>query len=97
MTVPEAAIGIFLSQIVDPFRLGLLAALLLTAANTARHTGVALPLACGIVFVAVLIPLTFSPEAGNWWQLVGVGLATNAVVVAAALGAWALVARLRAR
>lgn len=78
-------LDIVIAQLLDPFRIGLLAFLVLTARNTAAHTGWLLPIAAGIVFVAVLIPLTMAPDAENWWMLVGCGLLSNTVVAVAML------------
>lgn len=86
--------AIFFSQITDPFRLGLLAVLLLTTRNTAAHTGIAIPILAGILFVAILIPLTFSPDAANWWTIAGVGLLSNGVIVAVFLAAYLAYSRL---
>lgn len=91
------AYDIFVAQITDPFRIGLLIALLLTTRNTVARTGVVLPLLAGLVFVAILIPLTFSSGADDWWTLVAVGLLSNAAILAVALGLWLAFARLAAR
>ncbi|MHB2265143.1 hypothetical protein [Aliihoeflea sp. PC F10.4] len=74
---------IFSEQFFDPFRAGLLLFLVLTARNTSAVTGMLMPLAAGIFFVAVLIPLSFAPEAPNWWNLVVAGIVTNTIIVAA--------------
>jgi hypothetical protein len=77
---------IFSAQFFDPFRAGLLLFLVLTARNTSGVTGMLMPLAAGVFFVAVLIPLSFSPDATNWWNLVLAGIVTNAIIVAALVG-----------
>ncbi|MET0168975.1 MAG: hypothetical protein ABW191_01130, partial [Aliihoeflea sp.] len=64
----------------------LLLFLVLTARNTSGVTGMLMPLAAGVFFVAVLIPLSFSPDATNWWNLVLAGIVTNAIIVAALVG-----------
>ncbi|MCO6390330.1 hypothetical protein GTW25_04730 [Aliihoeflea aestuarii] len=74
---------IFSEQFFDPFRAGLLLFLVLTARNTSAVSGTLLPLAAGIFFVAVLIPLSFAPDAANWWNLVLAGIVTNTIIVAA--------------
>lgn len=56
-------LGLLLSQLLDPFRIVLLVALVLTARNTAITVGMAIPLALGIVFVAVLLPATTQTSA----------------------------------
>ncbi len=82
MTVTD----ILLTQITDPFRIGLLIALLVTARRTVDATGTILPLLLGIVFVAVIIPATRSSTGGPaLWQAVGVGLVSNALLLGVAL------------
>ncbi len=53
---------LLLSQLLDPFRIGLLLALVFTAYNTAGAVGMAVPLILGAAFVAVLIPTTMQSE-----------------------------------
>jgi len=77
---------IFIAQLLDPFRIGLLLALLLTARNTMAHTGMVLPLGAGVLFIAALIPLSFSAGAENWWTLFAIGIISNCVIVAIVLG-----------
>ena len=48
---------LFLAQLADPFRIGLLIALIATTQRTVAATGKVIPLLAGIVFVAVLILL----------------------------------------
>ena len=72
---------ILLSQLLDPFRIGLLIALVVTAYNTAGTVGVTVPLVLGAVFVAVLIPITMqSEEVAKMWAILA-GLAANAILV----------------
>lgn len=83
---------LLISQLLDPFRIVLLVALVLTARNTAATVGIAVPIALGIVFVAVLLPATTqtSAEVAKTTAILS-GLVINAVVVLvllAALGAW---------
>src|SRR4028118_1889563 len=54
MTISE----ILLSQLTDPFRLGLIVALVVTMLRTEAVTGRWVPLATGVVFVAFILPLT---------------------------------------
>ena len=78
MTLTE----ILLSQLADPFRVGLLVFLLLTTLRTAHHTGRLVPLALGAVFVAVLIPTTFgNPELAIAAQI-GIGIVANVLILA---------------
>lgn len=90
---------LLISQLTEPFRIGLLIALFVTMLRTRANSGVWLPLAIGVVFVAVLIPLSHvagAPKAPVA-QEIGVGLAVNVVLMAAILGIWAVVQRLRAK
>lgn len=88
---------IFISQITDPFRIALLVALGLTTLRTSAVTGAVVPLAAGVVFVAVIIPTTLSPASGQLWQAIGVGLVSNTVWLAVLLGLKALWQRFGAR
>ncbi len=75
-------ISLFTSQITDIFRLGLLAGLIFTTERTRAQTGILLPLVAGIVFVAVIIPSTITTSNVDIASAVGVGLVSNAVIVA---------------
>ncbi|MCA0276322.1 MAG: hypothetical protein LCH86_09985 [Proteobacteria bacterium] len=88
-------LDLYLAQLIDPFRIGLLAALLLTAANTAPTLNRWIPIALGVVFVAVLIPYSFgSSEDIAKAFAVGMGLISNVTLLAVLLGAKALYTRL---
>ncbi|MCA3530622.1 MAG: hypothetical protein IOC91_01545 [Rhodobacter sp.] len=92
MTLTE----VFLAQLADPFRIGLLIALIATTMRTVTVTGKVIPLLAVAVFVAVLIPATLSPPQGVTMQVAaGVGLAANAVILAALLAGYALLRRIR--
>lgn len=92
MTLTE----VFLAQLADPFRIGLLIALIATTMRTVTVTGKVIPLLAGAVFVAVLIPATVSPPPGVTMQAAaGVGLAANAVILAVLLAGYALFRRIR--
>jgi hypothetical protein len=92
MTLTE----LFLSQIADPFRIGLLIALLATTERTAQAMGRLIPLAAGMVFVAALIPLTIARGAGvDAPMAIGVGIVANAVILAVLLAVWTVYLRLR--
>lgn len=60
-----------ISQATDVFRIGLLIALILTMLRTEQATGTLVPLAAGILFVAVLIPMTIPGSAIQpiWMQI----------------------------
>lgn len=88
-------LDIYLAQLTDPFRIGLLIALVLTAANTAQALNRWIPIALGIVFVAVLIPFSIGANATvDATTSVLVGLVTNATILAVLLAAKALYSRL---
>jgi hypothetical protein len=92
MTLTE----LFQTQLADPFRIGLLIALIYTTARTVAVTGKVIPLLAGLVFVAVLIPATLTPVPGvTFGQAAGVGIVANAVILAVLLGGYALIRRFR--
>lgn len=82
-------------QLTDPFRMGLIVALMLTQARTEAVTGRWLPLAAGVVFVAVILPATMGAGEAPLWRAVVLGFAANVALLAAALAVRALVLRLR--
>ena len=83
-----------LSQLADPFRIGLLIALFVTMLRTRAASGTIVPLAVGAVFVAVILPVSAqSTLAAPLATLVGVGIVANAVLLAIMLGAWTLYQR----
>lgn len=90
---------LLVSQLSDPFRIGLVFFLFLTALRTRATMGLITPLALGLVFVAVLLPLTTGAAAfpDNQARLVAIawGLIANAIILGIVLGAWALWERIR--
>lgn len=88
-------LDIYLAQLVDPFRIGLLVAMLLTSASTAPTLNRWIPIALGVVFIAVLIPFSFgSTDETTKALAVGIGLGSNATVLAVLLAAQALYRRM---
>lgn len=87
-------LDIYLAQLLDPFRIGLLVALVLTAANTAQALNRWIPIALGIVFVAVLIPYSLGSAQDHSAASVLVGLFSNATILALLFAAKALYSRL---
>lgn len=82
------AMDLFVSQLIDPFRIGLLFFLLHTAYRTRPTTGLIAPLILGIVFVAILLPLTTArahPDMVPLWQSVVFGILSNTMILAAFL------------
>ena len=92
MTLPD----LLLSQLSDPFRIGLLIALFITMLRTRTASGIWVPLAAGVVFVAVILPSTMQATSVPLMQAVLVGLVANLVILAVILGAWELFQRFRA-
>lgn len=89
-------IDILTSQLMDPFRVGLLVALVATTRRTRSATGTWLPLALGVGFVAAMIPTMMPvPGAPDVWLQIGVGVVANVVLLAVIMVIWALVERLR--
>ncbi len=94
----DEIVQILVEQLADPFRIGLLVALLFTAANSRGTLNRWLPIALGLVFVAVLIPTALASENGEpVGAQIGVGLFSNAVILAILLAAEAVFERLRRR
>ena len=88
--------NLILSQLADPFRIGLMVALVITMQRTQGTTGVWVPLAAGVLFVAVIIPSTMlTVLAQPLWQVVAVGMVSNAIILAVILSAWAIYQRFR--
>jgi uncharacterized membrane protein (GlpM family) len=90
MTLTE----LLLSQLTDVFRIGLVIALVATALRNRAVTGMAIPLAAGILFIAVIIPATL-PGTEPMMRAVGVGMMANLILVALAVAVWQIVGRLR--
>ena len=86
------------SQLLDPVRIGLLIALIVTTRQTSGHTGHVFPLALGALFVAVLIPTVMSASAAvDTTTAVAVGVLVNAAILAVLFGALALWQRMSTR
>ena len=88
-------VDIFITQIGDPLRVVLLAAVIALQPRLEGRLGKIPTLAAGLVLVALLIPLLL--PNGNVWFLVAaaIGLVTNAILMGLLLGIWALVRRFR--
>jgi hypothetical protein len=84
-------IDIVFSQLIDPFRIGLIFFLLLTAIRTRANMGLMMPLAMGVIFIAILIPLT-TAAASMVPRLtaIGLGVVSNAVILAIFLAGWTI-------
>lgn len=79
-------IDLIQSQLMDPLRAGLILGLVITMYRTARVTGQALPLAAGVLFVAVILPLTNPKPPVTLTDAVLAGVVSNLVLLAIVLG-----------
>lgn len=85
------------SGMIDPFRIGLIVALYVTMLRTRQATGTLVPLAAGVLFVAVIIPVTMGGIGDPVPIAVRVlaGIVSNIVIVAVVAGLWMLWLRMR--
>ena len=88
-------LDLVLSQLTDPFRIGLIIALVVTMLRPSAVTGRALPLTLGVVFVAVILPTTMPGGAASLSNAILAGLISNLIILGLVLPIAALVARLR--
>jgi uncharacterized membrane protein YqjE len=87
-------IDILVSQLTDVFRIGLIIALIATAYRTRANTGLVMPLVLGVIFVALMIPMTLPSAGGDpLWRLAAVGVVANLILLAVAGGVWTLIRR----
>lgn len=87
-------IDLIASQLTDPFRIGLLAVLVMTTRQTAAHTGHWIPLGVGALFVAFLIPNTLGSGQTDMMTAVSAGVVSNVIILAVIMGALMLWTRL---
>ena len=88
-------IDLVLSQLTDVFRIGLIVALVITMLRTSAVTGRVLPLAAGVVFVAVIVPSTLTGSTETLSQEIAAGLISNLIILAPVLILTRLIAHLR--
>ncbi|MGB8815299.1 MAG: hypothetical protein WCC57_19140 [Paracoccaceae bacterium] len=89
-------IDILIAQLTDPFRAGLIIALVFTAVRTEAVTGKMIPLAAGVLFIAAMIPMTLQTSSAEpLWRLFAVGVVANAVWLAVAVALHAIYQRFR--
>ncbi|KQW31776.1 hypothetical protein ASE36_06005 [Rhizobium sp. Root274] len=87
---------IVLSQLMDPFRIGLIFFLLLTALRTRANMGLWMPLAMGVVFIAILIPLTTAAASTvNRFEAIGLGIVSNGLILGVMLAGWSIARKIR--
>lgn len=70
------------TQLADPLRIGLIVGLVITMYRTAAVTGRVLPLALGVGFVAVILPVSNPKPEVDVMDAVLAGLASNLVILA---------------
>ena len=87
---------ILLSQLTDPFRLGLIVALVVTMLRTEVVTGRWIPLILGVFFVAAILPMTTSRGMadGGMALAIGLGVLANLVLLALVMAIRHVVLRL---
>ena len=74
-------IDLVISQLTDVFRIGLIIALVITTIRTSAVTGRLIPLACGVVFVAVMLPLTLPSGSVAVTDSILAGLLSNLIIL----------------
>ncbi len=88
-------IELVFSQLTDVFRIGLIVALVVTMFRTSTVTGRVLPLAAGVVFVAVILPTTMPSGSANLGDEIIAGLITNLIILVPVLVLARLFVKLR--
>ena len=83
------------SQLMDPFRIGLIAALVFTMFRTKAATGTVIPLAAGVIFVAVILPSTQGAGAASLTEAIAAGVVSNLIILGIVLALVMIVRRLR--
>jgi hypothetical protein len=78
----EIYIPIITAQLTDPFRIGLIVALVYTTIRNAAVTGWLVPLAAGIVFVAFIIAVTMPVGGQSQAVVISAGVVSNAIIAA---------------
>lgn len=87
---------LLISQLTDIFRIGLVIGLLYTAFRTRDNTGLVVPLLLGVVFVALIIPMTMPGAVGEpLWRQALVGIVANLILLGASMAVWTAIRRLR--
>jgi hypothetical protein len=89
------ASDILISQLTDPFRLGLIVALVLTMLRTEVVTGRWIPLGLGVLFVAAILPMTTGRASEvSLAAAISLGVAANVVLLGLVLAIRHLVLRI---
>lgn len=82
-------------QLTDLFRIGMIVALVVTMHRTAAVTGRVIPLVLGVVFLAVMLPVTMPVGTTNLADAILAGVISNSIILAPVLAIGWLIARLR--
>lgn len=85
------------SQLLNPLRIGLIAALVFTMVRTRADTGTIMPLALGVLFVAVILPTTQPSGTASLTQEVLSGLVSNTIILGIVLAIAGIVQRMRGK
>jgi hypothetical protein len=88
-------IDLIQSQLLDPFRIGLIVALVFTMYRTQAATGTLLPLALGVLFVAVILPSTQGSGTASLTDAVLAGIVSNLIILGIVLALAVIIRRLR--
>ena len=84
------------AQLTDVFRIGLVIGLVYTMQRQRAATGALIPLLAGIVFIAVILPVTRQSQSVTPLTTeIGVGLVSTAVLTGIVFGLWTLYTRFR--
>ena len=84
-----------IAQLTDPFRIGLIVALVITMFRTSAVTGHLRPLITGLVSVAVILPTTMPSGSASTTEAILTGLVSNLIIVLPVLAIARLIVRLR--
>lgn len=82
-------------QLTDLFRIGMIVGLVVTMHRTAAVTGRVIPLALGVVFLAVMLPVTMPVGSTNLADAILAGVISNSIILAPVLALGWLITRLR--
>ncbi len=85
--------ALFIAQLTDLFRIGLLAGLIYTAERTRAQTGIIVPLLIGIAFIAIIIATTMPVAGVPALRAIVSGVIANSIVTAVLWLIWSAVKR----
>ncbi len=85
--IPDNFAAIVVSQLADPFRIGLIAALIYTTIRNFGITGWFVPMAAGLVFVAFIIAVTMPSGEQTQFAIISAGVISNTIIATIMFGA----------